>query len=59
MRCLAWIDLLWNIVLPIKSGYQLYQQGARRCNPKILPDIKAEITWLIEANFIWQCRYAE
>ena len=25
----------------------------------ILPDIKAEITQLIEANFIWQCRYAE
>ena len=45
--------------LPIKLGYRLYQQGARRCNPKILPDIKAEITWLIEANFIRQCRYAK
>ena len=40
-------------------GYRPYQQGARRCNPKILPDIKAEITQLIEANFIWQCHYAE
>jgi len=45
--------------LPIKPGYRPYQQGARRCNPKILPDIKAEITRLIEANFIRQCRYAE
>ena len=45
--------------LPIKPGYRPYQQGARRCNPKILPDIKAEITQLIEANFIRQCRYAE
>jgi len=45
--------------LPIKPGYRPYQQGARRCNPKILPDIKAEITKLIEANFNWQCRYAE
>ena len=45
--------------LPIKPGYRPYQQGARRCNPKILPDIKAEITRLIETNFIRQCRYAE
>jgi hypothetical protein len=27
--------------------------------PNILPDIKAEITKLIEAKFIRQCRYAE
>ena len=45
--------------LPIKPGYRSYQQLARRCNPKLLPDIKAEITRLIEANFIRQCRYAE
>jgi hypothetical protein len=45
--------------LPIKPGYRPYQQGARRCDPKILPDIKAEITWLIEAKFIRQCRYAK
>ena len=45
--------------LPIKLGYRPYQQGARWCNPKILPDIKAEITWLIEATFIRQCCYAE
>ena len=38
--------------LPIKPGYRPYQQGARQCNPTILPDIKAEITWLIEDNFI-------
>jgi len=45
--------------LPIKPGYRPHQQGARRCNTKILLDIKAEITRLIEANFIRQCRYAE
>ena len=45
--------------LPIKPGYRPHQQGSRRCNPKILPDIKAEITKLIEAKFIRQCRYAE
>jgi hypothetical protein len=40
---------------PIKSGFQPHQQPARRCNPNILPDIKAEITKLIEAKFIRQC----
>ena len=45
--------------LPVKPGYRPYQQGARRCNPKILLDIKAEITQLIEVNFIRQCHCAE
>jgi len=45
--------------LPIKSGFRPHQQPARRCNPNILPDIKVEITKLIEAKFIRQCRYAE
>ena len=45
--------------LPIKPGHRPHQQGSRRCSPKILPDIKAEITKLIEAKFIRQCRYAE
>ena len=45
--------------LPIKPRYQPYQQGARRCNPKILPYVKAEVTRLIEDKFIRQCRYAE
>jgi len=45
--------------LPIKSGFWPHRQPARRCNPNILPDIKAEITKLIEAIFIRQCRYAE
>jgi len=38
--------------LSIKSGFRPHQQPARRCNPNILPDIKAEITKLIEAKFI-------
>ena len=45
--------------LPIKPGYRSHQQAARRCNPKVLPDIKAKITRLFEAKFIRQCRYAE
>jgi len=38
--------------LPIKSGFRPHQQPAHRCNPNILPNIKAEITKLIEAKFI-------
>ena len=45
--------------LAIKSGFRPHQQPARRCNPNILLGIKAEITKLIEAKFIRQCRYAE
>ena len=45
--------------LPIKPGYWPHQQVSRWYNPKILPDKKAEITKLIEAKFIKQCRYAE
>jgi len=45
--------------LPIKSRFWPHLQPARRYNPNILPDIKAEITKLIEAKFIRQCRYAE
>ena len=45
--------------LPIKPGYRPFQQGARRCNPKVFPDIKAKISRLIETKFIRQCRYAE
>ena len=33
--------------LPIKSGFRPHQQPAHRCNPNILPDIKAEITKLM------------
>ena len=46
-------------LLPIKSRFRSHQQPTRRCNPNILPDIKDEITKLIEAKFIRQCRYAE
>jgi hypothetical protein len=28
--------------LPIKSGLRPHQQPARRCNPNIIPNIKAE-----------------
>jgi hypothetical protein len=45
--------------LPSKPGYRPFQQHPRQCNPKIYPDIKAEITKLLEAGFIQQCRYAE
>ena len=36
--------------LPIKPGFRPHQQPARRCNPNILPDIKAEIPNLLKPN---------
>jgi hypothetical protein len=45
--------------LPIKPGYRPFQQHPRQCNPKIYPNIKAEITKLLKVNFIRQCRYTE
>ena len=65
LLCLGLYRDAWSIRsivehrLPIKYGFRPHQQPARRCNPDILPDIKAEITKLIEAKFIRQCRYAE
>ena len=38
--------------LPIKPGNRPFQQSTRRCNPKVLPDIKIRITRLIEAKFV-------
>jgi len=65
--CFAWdytemLGLDRSIVehqLPIKSGFRPLQQPAHRSNANILPDIKAEITKLIEAKFIRRCRYVE
>ena len=45
--------------LPIKDGYRPLKQAPRRFKPKLLEDIKKEITRLYEAKFIRQCRYAE
>ena len=45
--------------LPVKDGYRPIKQAQRRFKPELLEDIKKEITRLYEANFIWQCRYAE
>ena len=44
--------------LPIKPGYQPFKQALRRFNPNVLNDIK-ETERLLEAKFIWPCRYAE
>jgi hypothetical protein len=45
--------------LPIKSGFRPFKQRARTFRPDLLPRIKDEIHWLLEANFIRPCRYAE
>ena len=45
--------------LPIKPRYKPFKQAPRRIKPKVMADVKTEITWLYEAKFIRQCRYAE
>jgi hypothetical protein len=46
-------------LLPIKSGFRPFKQKARAFRLDLLPRIKDEIHWLVEANFIRPCRYAE
>jgi hypothetical protein len=38
--------------LPIKLGYRPFKQAPRRIKPKIMEDVKTEITRLYEAKFI-------
>jgi hypothetical protein len=44
--------------LPIKKGFRPQKQPARNYNPDLLVRIKEEVEWLLEARFIWTCRYA-
>jgi hypothetical protein len=45
--------------LPIKFGFRPFKQRARTFRPALLPRIKDEIHWLLEADFIRPCRYTE
>jgi hypothetical protein len=46
--------------LPIKPGFRTYKQPPRNIyKHEVLADVKNEVERLIEANFIWACRYAE
>jgi hypothetical protein len=45
--------------LSIKDGFRPYKQPARRFNPDIYDHVKEEINQLLEANFIWLCRYTD
>jgi hypothetical protein len=39
--------------------FRPFKQKAKTFHPDLLPRIKDEIQWLLEANFIRPCRYAE
>jgi hypothetical protein len=46
--------------LPIKPGFRPYKQPPRKIyKDEVLADVKKQVERLIEANFIWPCRYAE
>jgi hypothetical protein len=46
-------------VLPIKKWFILYKQPPRNFNLELMGKIKEEVEHLLEAKFIWTCRYAE
>jgi hypothetical protein len=45
--------------LPIRKGLRPQKQPARNYNPDLLARIKEEVEQLLEAGFIWTCRYSE
>jgi hypothetical protein len=45
--------------LPLKKGFQLFQQRAHQMRAKVLEEVKKEIEKMLEAGFIRLCRYAE
>jgi hypothetical protein len=46
-------------MLPIRKGFRPQKQPARNYNPDLLARIKEEVEQLLEAGFIWTCRYSE
>jgi hypothetical protein len=45
--------------LPLKNGFQPFQQRARQMRTELLEEVKKEIEKMLEAGFISPCRYAE
>jgi hypothetical protein len=46
-------------LLPIKSSFKPFKQRPRSFCMDLIPRIKDDIHWLLEANFIRPCRYTE
>jgi hypothetical protein len=45
--------------LPLKPGFQLFQQRARQMKAEVLEEVKKEVEKMLAAGFIRPCRYAE
>ncbi len=45
--------------MPIKIGFEPYQQALRRMTPDIILKVKEEIERFVTANFIRPARYVE
>jgi hypothetical protein len=45
--------------LPLKKGFQPFQQQARQMRTEVLEEVKKEIEKMLEAEFIRSCRYAK
>jgi len=45
--------------LPLKRGFQPFQQRARQMKAEVLEEVKKEVEKMLDAGFIRPCRYAE
>jgi hypothetical protein len=45
--------------LPLKKGFQPFQQRARKMKAEILEEVRKEVEKMLEAGFIRPCKYAE
>jgi hypothetical protein len=45
--------------LPLKLGFQLFQQRARQMKAEVPEEVKKEVKKMLAAGFIRPCRYAE
>jgi hypothetical protein len=45
--------------IPLKKGFQPFQQRARQMRTEVLEEVKKEIEKMLEVGFIKLCRYAE
>jgi hypothetical protein len=63
--CLGYIEMprlsreLIEYRQPIKAGFRPYKQGARNFKLEIVGRLKEEVDWLLQAEFIQPCRYAD
>jgi hypothetical protein len=59
LRCLAYSHELVEHRLPIRVGFRPFMHKPKSFCLNLQPKIKDKINWLLEANFIIPCMYAD